>query len=466
MRRRQFMKLSAAAGLSLVGPSPLFAQGVGAPPLTPFEGPYWLTINLSGAWDSTLFCDPKGDVTDGEEKGFVNKYERGDIVRLNVGGTEVPLAPGLRTVTRNGVAVEESYYHFTPRGGGQPVHILEHLSARGLTILNGVDAGLTNHRSGEQLAVAGSAAAGFPTLPALVAADRLLPRMNLPNGPMPLLSFGGYDGSGNLVPTTRLRKLDVLGQITQPNVVGTGGRRQEIFTERQSAVLARALDRGRPLSEARTRLPSKVAGLSQLFTARAKESHVKRLLDDGFDFEEFRALGTFRRQMYIALRAFRSGLSVSANLLLGGWDSHRNNDYIQKNQMHLLFKGLMYLKDEAESLGVADNLNIVVVSDFGRTTHYKDFDRADSGKDHHSVTSWMTMLWANQVDRGLRVIGSTDDGVIARPLNNQLAPAGADEAGVVMTPAIVHQELRRLALGEANDRFPLLTNDERLPLWG
>ena len=60
--------------------------------------------------------------------------------------------------------------------------------------------------------------------------------------------------------------------------------------------------------------------------------------------------------------------------------------------MWVLFRALTYIKDAAESLGIADRLNIVVGSDFGRTTHYSSVGNPESGKDHHPVTSWMTML--------------------------------------------------------------------------
>ena len=114
----------------------------------------------------------------------------------------------------------------------------------------------------------------------------------------------------------------------------------------------------------------------------------------------------------------------------------------------------------------------MVGSDFGRTTFYKarnvqDIPYADSGKDHHSVTSWMSMMWSGQLDRGLRIIGESDDRVIARGLTQDLRPVPADQ-GVVLTPGIIHNELRRVAgiSGTALDtQFAISTDEQALRLW-
>ena len=465
MKRRGFIKLGAAAGMAMVTPWSRYA--LAGEELRGFEGPFWITINLKGAWDSTLFCDPKGDVTDGSGNGPVNSYLANEIVHLDVGGRLIPLAPGTHDTTG-------SYMHHVPRAGGEAVHVLQHLAGRGVTILNGVDAGLTNHRSGEQQAVAGSTGADYPTLPALAAYERLVDRDEPPNGPMPLLSFGGYDGTANLVPATRLARLEVLGQVTRPDAIGPADVDARIHGDTRRGLIEDALLARQDLLAGRAALPSKLTAMSQLFVARSKEAHVGRLLDR-FDFQQFEAFDpkshALERQAYVALRAFEGGLAVGANLILGGWDSHSFNDRAQANRMQQLFRALVFIQDEAESLGVADRVNIVVGSDFGRTTYYKNLDgegrpHPDSGKDHHSVTSWMTMLWGSGVEDGVRVVGETTDAVVARALDADLQPV-ADEAGVVVTPTLVHQELRRLAglgAGTVGDRFPL--DGDALRLWG
>ena len=437
MHRRNFLKMTSVAGLSLV--TPLSRHAIAGEDLRPFRAPFWITINCAGAWDTTLFCDPKGDVEAEAGKGFINRgYTREDIVQLDVGGTEIPLAPGLYATDDGPV----SYYDFTPAGAAEPVHFLHYLAERGVTIINGVDAGLTNHQSGEQLAIAGSTKAGFPTLPAVVAYQRLVDRDDA-NGPMPLLSFGGYDGTANLLPATRLNKLDVLGKITRPDVLGRGANTKRIHGADTQRLIDEALARRyAEIREPAVRLPSKRAAMSQLFAARSTEQHVGRLLER-FDFGEFEGQSSLRKQVYVALRAFEGGLAVSANLVLGGWDTHSNNDVNQGKRYRQLFGALVYLRDQAEQLGIADQVNVVVGSDFGRTPYYNS-EGLSGGKDHHSVTSWMSMLWASGVENGLTVIGESDDAVVAAPLADDLSPAAPGE-GVIVTPALIHNELRRLA---------------------
>jgi hypothetical protein len=379
---------------------------------------------------------------------------------LDLGGQVIRLAPGTSPNTG-------SYYHHVPRSGGAPVHFLQHLASRGATIINGVDAGLTNHRSGEQLAMAGSTAADFPTLAALVAYHQLVDRDPIPNGPMPLLSFGGYDGTANLIPATRLNRLQVLGQITRPDTIGQANRAgQRIHGDARLDLIAAASAARKDELTGRAMLPNKAQAMSQLFVARSKEHHVGRLLDQ-FDFPTFEALpsGKLEQQAYVALRAFEGGLAAGANLVLPGWDSHSYNDRTQARRMNELFAALVYIKDEAEALGVADRVNIVIGSDFGRSTYYANQEDPDSGKDHHSVTSWMTMLWGSGVENGIRVVGETTDAVVARGLAADLTPMPEGQ-GIVPTPAVIHKELRRLAgltEGSVADRFPV--DGEALTLW-
>ncbi len=436
MDRRRFIKLSTAAGLALA--TPLNRHALASEDLAPFEGPYWLTINLAGAWDSTLFCDPKGDVTDGTGNGVVNQcYTREDIGVHTFNGVDLPLAPGLRL---NGS--DDSYYHHVPMMGGAPVHVIDHLAQRGLTIINGIDAGLTNHRFGEQMAMAGSTKADFPTLAAMAAYHRMVDRPDR-NGPMPLLSFGGYDGTGNLLPATRLNKLDVLRKITRPDGFGSGTVETPMHRPATQALIDTAVEARQARLERSVRLPKRFDAMSQLFVARSKEQHVGALLNN-FDFAEFESLSDMRKQAYVALRAFQGGLSVSANLMLNGWDTHSKNDLYQTNKMWVLFRALMYIKDAAEQLGIADQLNIVVGSDFGRTPHYSATGNPESGKDHHSVTSWMSMLWHQNRDSGLRVVGATDDGILPVALDGQLQPTDG-AGGTVLTPGLLHKNLRGIA---------------------
>ena len=250
-------------------------------------------------------------------------------------------------------------------------------------MINGVDAGLTNHRSGEQLAIAGSTRDSVPTLPALVAYQRLIDREDA-NGPMPLLSFGGYDGTANLIPATRLNRLDVLGKITRPDVLGQGADIEHIHGAGVQSLIDDAVARRQEeIQAAAVRLPSKRSAISQLFVARSTEQHVGRLLER-FDFNEFERVSSLRKQIYVALRAFEGGLAVSANLVLSGWDTHRNNDSSQARRFNQLFGALIYLRQQAELLGSPTSSissSALILGEPPTTTHGRQIEERSSLRD-------------------------------------------------------------------------------------
>jgi uncharacterized protein (DUF1501 family) len=165
------------------------------------------------------------------------------------------------------------------------------------------------------------------------------------------------------------------------------------------------------------------------------------------------------RQAQLALAAFKAGLSVSANLTLGGFDTHGDHDDSHYPRLQELLEGVDFIVEEGERQGLSDRLVVVVGSDFGRTPHYND----GNGKDHWSITS---MLLMGPGIKGDRVIGTTDEG--HRPIEvdpKTLAPAPGK--GVRITPEHVHEALRKLAGIDGSDvaaHFPLKAAP--LPLLG
>jgi hypothetical protein len=122
-------------------------------------------------------------------------------------------------------------------------------------------------------------------------------------------------------------------------------------------------------------------------------------------------------------------------------------------------QGVDFAWTEAERQGVADNLIVVVGSDFGRTPGYNP----GNGKDHWSITS---MLLMGKGIPGNKVIGRTDERhspILLDP--GTLQPAGS--GGLRLEPKHVHFHLRQLAglTGDpvADREFPLL-GTENLPL--
>ena len=159
--------------------------------------------------------------------------------------------------------------------------------------------------------------------------------------------------------------------------------------------------------------------------------------------------------------AFRTCVAVSADLYLGGFDTHRSNDAKQQWLLRALTQSVDYLWEYAEIHGVADRLVVVMGSDFGRTNHYN----AEDGKDHWPIGSFVVMQknqsWTN------RAVGETDALHFAQKVNPTTVRRD-DAGGTIIYPKHVHQALRRhLGLGSTPlaELFPF-TNTEDFRFFG
>ena len=179
------------------------------------------------------------------------------------------------------------------------------------------------------------------------------------------LSFGGYDGSGDLLPVTRLNKAG--GAST--NYSGSDAFLRwcglEIHMHRPSTqrLIDEAVAARQMRLENGVRLPSRRRAMSQSLV-RSKEQHVGEILRE-FNFADFESLSDLRKQAYVALRAL-SGLSVSANLFLDGWDTHSKNDLGQTNKMWVLYASPTSKMPQRPRRSFKYRRGF----DFGRTTHY------------------------------------------------------------------------------------------------
>src|SRR5262249_47024935 len=107
------------------------------------------------------------------------------------------------------------------------------------------------------------------------------------------------------------------------------------------------------------------------------------------------------QQADIALASFKAGVCVSANLSIGQFDSHANNDADQMKLIPEFLAGIRYVMRRAEELKIREKLVVVVQSEMGRTPNYN----SGNGKDHWSIGS---ILFLGRGIKGNRVIGATD----------------------------------------------------------
>jgi uncharacterized protein (DUF1501 family) len=146
-------------------------------------------------------------------------------------------------------------------------------------------------------------------------------------------------------------------------------------------------------------LPKIRESMRTLYTARSGSNELKLLqqyLPDPLPD------GPLQSQAAVALAAYRAGIAISANLSIGGFDTHGNHDDGHFPRLQQVVEGLDYILDQVEQLGIADKVFVAVGSDFGRTPGYND----GNGKDHWPITS---MMFAGAGVAGNRVLGATSE---------------------------------------------------------
>ena len=170
---------------------------------------------------------------------------------------------------------------------------------------------------------------------------------------------------------------------------------------------------------------------------------------------------TLRRQAQLTVLAFKTGVAVSADLWLGGFDTHAYHDPDHEWLLGNLTDSVDYLWQYAERHGVANRMVVVIGSDFGRTNFYN----AQSGKDHWPIGSFVVME-KNQRWTG-RAVGETDGLHFAERINPRTLRRD-DRNGTIIYPKHVHKALRRY-LGIENTpgarRFPF-NNTEDFAFFG
>ncbi len=405
--RRDFLKLAGAAGLAVTAAPGLSGRALAQ---SQTSGPFWVFVHAGGGWDPTLLCDPKGRANE-EAVDPLNRYFIDDI------GT----AGNIR---------------YAPVGFNQQFFDKHH---RRTLVINGVDTQTNNHDAGVRHTFSGKLAAGHPALGALIAGESR-------DQPMAFISNGGYDVTGGLVAPTRVGNIGAVSRIAWPNSINGQFDGPKFHREPTLDRIRKAMDRRRGVVEAQSDLPRHRHGISQLYTARSGQNTLRRLTE--VLPTEFRQ-PQLMRQAQVACAAFAAGISRACNMTIGGFDTHGNHDDSHIPRLAALLEGVDFLWDEAERQGIADDLIVMVGSDFGRTPGYN----SGNGKDHWAITS--VMLMGRGVP-GNRVIGETDDRHVPIKLDPSSGrPAG--DGGIRIQPGHVHRALRQLAgLPAEMDRlFPI-----------
>jgi uncharacterized protein (DUF1501 family) len=424
--RRDFLKLCGLAGLGVAFPFRPAAARERAKD-EPYAGPYYVVFNASGGWDTTYLMDPKG------VNGINRLYKEGDI--LTKGAHK--FAP-VKTHAQGGMPNEDFYAEFGDE----------------LLTFNGLDYSVNNHSPGARYVATGKLdSLAYPTFAALVAACRG------PDCPLAFLTFGNYSATGNLVAMSRVPYLPSLRNIANADAVG-GNERSPYHDKFVTDRIEQALRDEQAARAADPRLPRAERGENMLYAAQANSKALERVTQY---IPKAVPKERLAQQAEIALASFKAGVCVSANLSIGQFDSHANNDPDQMKLIPEFLAGITYLIRRAGELKIREQLVVVVQSEMGRTPNYN----AGNGKDHWSIGSAMFL---GRGIKGNRVVGATDEKQFAVPVDPKTL--GLDKGkGIRVRPEHVHEALRELA-GIADHplakKFPLGVTEKELlrGLWG
>ncbi|MDE0265311.1 MAG: DUF1501 domain-containing protein [Bryobacterales bacterium] len=427
MNRRNFVQVMAGVGAVTSFRVPL-ANAAN------YRGKLFVFVQADGGWDPTSFCDPKANVA-GEP--VINNWAASGEIRQ---AGNIRYAPFGKNQ-----AFFEKYY-------------------QRILVVNGVDAQTNSHTVGVTHNWSGRISDGYPTTTALLAAH------NGTGLSMPYLTFGGFSYTAGVTVFTRLNNPSEVRNIAKPDLPAGDSTWPPFFSSEDWASFTRHRDKRIARLAAAPNLMPRDARNRELYAAALSPDAVEGLrafadtipnhseLAPVEEFDVYRS--SLKRQAQLTVLSFKAGVAVSADLRLGGFDTHDNHDPDQNWLLGNLTDSIDYLWDFAELHGVADRMVVVMGSDFGRTNKYN----SDLGKDHWPIGSFIIMEknqgWTN------RVIGETDELHFAYKVDPGTLQRN-DAAGTRIHPKHIHKALRKyLGVGDtANSlRFPF-NNTEELPLF-
>ncbi len=400
MSRRNFLKLCSLAGLGFAAPIGMSSFSRAKEPTSSngYEGPFYVVFNASGGWDTTYLIDPKGI------DGINRLYKAGDIVTTG---------PHRLAPTAKHIEMGMSNEDFFTKYGSE------------LRVLNGLDFSVNNHSPCARYMATGKLdSLAYPTFPALVAACYGA------DAPLAFLTFGNYSATGNLVPMSRVPYLQSLNLLAKADSV-EGNDRAPYHDAFVSDRIERTLEEQFQARVSEVRLPRVERSQSMLYSAQVNSKALQRVVPF---IPTDQAKERLAQQADIALAGFKAGVCVSANLSIGQFDSHNNNDPDQMKLIPEFLAGIDYVIRKAEELKIREKLVVIIQSEMGRTPTYNN----GNGKDHWSIGS---IMFLGAGIAGNRVIGATDEKQLLVPINPNTLAVDKDQ-GIRVRPEHIHVALR------------------------
>lgn len=403
MNRRNFLKYSSAALASNALMSNVtWAAAPG------YTGEFLLQVQVFAGWDVASFCDPKQDST-------INSWAASQSTKTAGNLSYAPFA--------NNAQLFDNHHDK-------------------MLVVNGVNSFTNSHSAGRLYSFTGFNGGGYPSLSALFAADKGT------SVPIPVIFNGGDFFTQGLVAASKLGNNPTSFLQILENESPTNNNKP--FLKQQQYSLLQQFNQRRYENKAGavSNLPKEtvsIADYGKSIQPSTTFANFKPLLEQvestqtsphangrSYDYEN-----KLLKQAKFSLLAFASGLSVSADIVAKGFDTHSNHDTGHVTPLSDLTSTLDYIWVLAEELGIADRLNVYVASDFGRTPFYNN----NLGKDHWAVGSNLIMKknapWAG------KAVGSTDANLNAQKVNRVAPSTSKDANGVILEPKHVMQAMRK-----------------------
>ena len=400
--RRQFVSgLGAMAlGGGLLGTSKPARAANGLPFL-------YVNTVAYGGWDTTMLCDPK--MSPNAASPVTLAYN--DPSQLTAVGPFTLPDPSKGAVGSANVLT--FFQKYTPK----------------ILALNGVDATTTQHDEGQLVTTSGITGATYPVLSGLVAAA-----FGAGMG-APFMSAVGVNTQG-LIGITPLdaSMSDALGTP----LAGSGVHSTAAWTSVQAAINARLARRQSAaiLTTPASRLRlyrAALDGAAKLDNLMSAANEIMSSVPSDGGMGDVG--GGFAFDVAVTLASYLNGQTVSAQLGFGGFDTHTQNDAQQAAGLDTHFAAIDYLMRAAAHVNLQDQLMVHMGSDFGRCPFYNGYD---NGKDHWPTT---TVLLVGSMVGGGRLIGASDDGVMAKPVDP--VTLQLSDTGTNITHGHIHNNLRR-----------------------
>ena len=407
MKRREFLKLMSLTGASSMLPLSLAMKQAHAD--FPYTGTLVFNVHAGGAWDTSSICDPK-------QRSDVNNW------------------------ANNSNALTAGNLRYAPFADNQSFF---NKYFRDMLVINGVDGQTNAHSAGVRHQLTGTLGSGFPTAEGLFSAvvgDGL---------PLAYMGQGALtETSGGLVKYSRAG----AGRIRDVSKPNTRFGNTSFFSPTGMDLIRQAqLERadGKLLSDALPKMKEKIAELRDSQASANNLNAFGDSLPSSFDTADLLGNNDYRIQLaHVALHAMSQGVSCSAAVESGGFDTHDDHDNRQAPAMARLTRLIDYIWTKAASYGIQNRLVVVVTSDFARTPSYN----GGNGKDHWPVGSVVVMKknvnWTNRV---VGITSGVQEAIKINPTTLQ-----ADNNGITIEPRDVHQLLRQIVGIENN---PIVMNN-------